>query len=341
MHSSYTYDQMDELWSQLEAHGESEGILHGRKYIRLGIENENGFRLSCCFPEKNFELLIELSPASIFDNYNFPDWKGMIFELVTLDVPVKNSTHLSLKLKNREYRDVFISLCADLAVDLTEIHEDKREASLAAFLDRWTNFFERFGFRGLSAERQRGLFGELYWLRILIDNGIPCITAFNAWKGCEKGYHDFELNGQVVEIKTTMSKEPRKVRINNERQLDDKGFISLHLLVLTLTKSDKGGESLPDLVQSLITKASAVVGGRRKFDQCLKLAGYLETQAYLYKDTYTVKKKELFKVEDGFPRITQLPAGLGDISYSLVVSSANNFLSSSDEYLAIIRKAIQ
>ncbi len=264
----------------------------------------------------------------------------MKFEHVKLPVPEKDSVHLSLKLENREYRDVFTSLCADLSGDLVEAVDDKREIVLAAFLDRWTKFFERYGLRGLSPEKQRGLFGELIWLRTLFGKDIGSITALNSWKGCERGYHDFEINGQVVEVKTTMTKEPRRVRISNERQLDDRGLISLHLLVLTLIKSENGGESLPDLVDSIMTAVASAPGGRRRFEQCLSAAGYLDIHTHLYTDTYMVKKEELLKVEEGFPRITDIPDGLGDIRYSLVVSAASSFLSDTDDYLALVRGAM-
>jgi len=174
-------------------------------------------------------------------------------------------------------------------------------------------------------------------LRTLLEKDIGCITVLNAWKGCERYYHDFEVNGQVVEVKTTMTKEPRKVRINNERQLDGTGLVSLHLLVLTLIKAENGGESLPDLVESVMFAVSSAPGGRRKFEKCLKAAGYLDSHTHMYTDSYTVKKEELFRVDEGFPRITDIPDGLGDIRYSLIVAAAGNFLSDIDEYLALVR----
>ena len=84
------------------------------------------------------------------------------------------------------------------------------------FLERWTSFFERSGTEGLSANRQRGLFGELFWLDKMIVSGISSYIALNSWKGCQRSFHDFEINGMVVEVKSTMTKNPVKVTINNE-----------------------------------------------------------------------------------------------------------------------------
>ena len=60
MGASHMNDKMSELWFQLEAEGERDGLARGRKYKRLDIKNETGFRISCYFPEKSLELLIEV-----------------------------------------------------------------------------------------------------------------------------------------------------------------------------------------------------------------------------------------------------------------------------------------
>lgn len=335
MDSSLMDEQLREIWSELEVESDESG--RRRKYRRLDIENETGFRLSCYFPEKYLELLIEVDPSRKVEDYFFPNWKGMEFDLLQLDVPEKDSKHLCLRLKNREHKDVFITICSDLAEDLKKVSFDKREVALAAFLDRWTRFFERFSNEGLSPEMQRGLFGELWWLRRLLDNEINCAVALNSWKGCGREYHDFEINGQVVEVKTTMTKEPRKVQINNERQLDNKGLMSLHLLVLTLVRSDEGGESLLEIVSSIKERVLLVAGGLRRFEQCLWEAGYLDVHAHLYKTTYTIKKEELFRVSDGFPRIIDMPGGLGDIRYSLLIGAVSDYLVDTDEYLTKVK----
>lgn len=183
MGSSEMDIKLMEIWSQLEIDGENEGSGRRRKYKRIDIENETGLRLSCYFPEKYLEFLIEVDPSRKMEDYCFPNWKGMKFDLLQLDVPEKGSKHLCLRLENLEHKDVFISICSDIADDLKEVLSDKREAALSVFLDRWTRFFDRFGNEGLSPEKQRGLYGELCWLRRLIENGINGVVALNSWKG--------------------------------------------------------------------------------------------------------------------------------------------------------------
>lgn len=341
MDSLYLYDKLDRCWSTLEEEGRKEGLAHGRKYSRLDLKDETGFRLSCCFPDRSLELLIELEQAHVFSEFSFPDWKGMRFELINLSVPAINSNHLSLKLEHGEFRDIFTVLCADLANDLLYATSDTRMLVLASFLNRWTNFFEKYGQKGLSSERQRGLFGELYWLRKLLENDIGCMCAINAWNGCEKGYHDFKIGGLTVEVKTTISKEPRRVFINNERQLDDRGLTSLHLLVLSLIMSDGGGETLPEIIDSILLAISDYPFEKMKFQQCLINAGYLDIHKSIYLNTYTIKKEELFIIKEGFPRIIDMPNGLGDIKYSLTIAAAKSYLFDINKYLEQIKETLQ
>jgi len=258
----------------------------------------------------------------------------MKFDLVSLNVPVKKTKHLALQLENNEHVDVFVTLCTELADVLQDIEDSiERRREINEFLTRWSLFFQHYSIRGLSPEKQRGLVGELLWLKRLLKGGLDCAEVIDSWKGCGRAYHDFDVNGHVVEVKTTLSKEPRKVFINNERQLDDTGLVSLHLHALSLIKSGSGGDTLPDTVYSIRELLSSNSNCRNQFEKSLIKAGYMDTQADLYKDSYTVKKEELFEIRDEFPRITELPSGLGDIKYSLVLSACRDYACDIDEYI--------
>ena len=157
-----------------------------------------------------------------------------------------------MQLKTDEPLEVFLSVCADLVrqFELATTPADRKKTFIS-FLENWARFFSKAGNKGLSKTDQQGLYGELNWLKFIIQNDVEKGAALNAWKGCERNYHDFEVSGEVVEVKTTKSKAPRKVWISNERQLDDTGLNSLHLLVLTLVISESGGQTLPELVAEI------------------------------------------------------------------------------------------
>ena len=197
---------------------------------------------------------------------------------------------------------------------------------------RWGRFFEKCGPDGLSASEQRGLFAELLWIERLLEHDLDPGSAVASWKGCDRGYHDFDLDGRVVEVKSTMTKEPRHVRISNERQLDDRGLVSLHLYVATLHSSEGGGTTLPELVERLrlrLASASALP----RLERSLVTAGYLDGHAARYDAHYVVKAEELFEVTPGFPRIVELPQGTGRLRYTVEISACSQFEIQAPEYL--------
>lgn len=332
-----TFEILKEIWVEIEKKLISPDGAHQRNYRRLDLEKETGIRLGCTSPGSVWELLIEAGSYGGNISLEFPKWKGMDFEVLTLDVPKRDTTHIRLFLEQRENRDIFVTVCADLVQALDGcLTNESRRSEIADFLTRWSRFFERYGQEGLSSEEQRGLYGELRWLQHMVHAGIEPLAAVNSWKGCRRNYHDFEANGHVVEVKTTMTKEPRKVQINNERQLDDRGLISLHLFILTLAKSSGGGVTLPDLVHSL----RGFFSGKPvayTFEHSLREAGYLDIHAHLYNSSYSAIKEDLFRVREGFPRITDVPQGLGDLCYTVVLAACGHFKCELSEYFQLLK----
>ena len=129
----------------------------------------------------------------------------------------------------------------------------------------------------------------------------------------------------MVEVKTTMTKEPRSVRISNERQVDDRGLDSLHLCVLTLHRVNSGGTSLPGLIGSIRDSLSGHVSALSSLEKGLKEAGYLDAQGHIYTSGYIRRKQEAFRIEEGFPRIVDVPGGVGGLSYTLTISACSAY----------------
>jgi hypothetical protein len=341
MGSAAMPEQLLNIWKELENPPGPENPAQKRRVRRLNLEKETGLRLSCHFPRKSWELLIEVGSNIDMLDISGPNWSGMAFEYIEIDMPVLGTSHICLRLDNPEHREVFTAVCSDLAEELMDITSPPaRTKALIEFFERWSRFFESFKMNGLTPEHQRGLFGELWWMRRLLDQNISSQRVVNSWKGCERGYHDFEIDGRVVEVKTTVSKEPRRVHINNERQLDDRGLVSLHLFAASLIRSESGGESLPELISSIREKLLIESVSLRKFEHGLTATGYLDLHSHLYTASYTLKYEELFHVRSGFPRITEVPGGLGDLNYSLTIGACKSFLVDINEYFQHLHESI-
>jgi len=326
---------IDNMWLTIEERINRNNYTNRRVYQRLDLEGEAGIRLGMVTPGNVRELLIQLAPN---DKANFvpPRWAGMGFEIIMLDIPDKGTRHIRLYLAKPEYKSIFTTVCADIINSLIGIEKSgDRTVKLSACLDKWSSFFQKYGLEGLSKEAQRGLFGEIFWIQRLISSGMDKFRAIESWYGCRGGYHDFEFNKIVVEVKTTISKEPRRIRINNERQLDDRGFDGLFLYVLTLHPVLSGGMTLPELIGTVRSSLSGDISAEASFEQSLRDAGYIDVHEPLYDGRYIVKVEEIFRVNKGFPRIIDLPSGTGDISYSLMISACSEFLVDLDNAIKI------
>jgi len=319
-------ETIDSIWKTIEEKIKQGSYADKRVYQRLDLERETGIRLGVMAPGDIRELLIQLAPTDKAD-FAPPKWVGMRFEIIMLDVPDKGTRHIRLYLNKPEHRSVFTTVCADIVDTLLEVVKpEHRTVQLLACLEKWSRFFQKHGVEGLSKEAQRGLFGEISWLQKLLAAGMDECKAVESWQGCRRGYHDFEFGGRIVEVKTTISKEPRRIRINNERQLDDRGFDEMFLYVLTLHPALSGGRGLPEMINTVRSILSGNIAARELFEQSLRDAGYLDVHATLYDAGYIVKTEEAFRVREGFPRIIDLPSGTGDISYSLTISACSDFL---------------
>ena len=321
-----------EIWEQLLAKS-SDDDPGARIYQALG-NTAVGVRASVIPVSSTLELLVEVDREWL-GTAKLPEWRGMSFDRLRMEIPPRTENHqLVLSLRDEDQKQIFLAFCNDLVTSLEgATNAEKRIGRIEEGILRWGRFFEKCGPEGLSVNRQCGLFGELVWLERLLDTGLETSKAVGAWKGCERDYHDFDLNGRIVEVKTTMSKEPRQIVISNERQLDERGLVSLNLLVLSLRKAMGGGDSLPCKVKTIRKFLKSYPAALLRFEECLINAGYLDQHEQLYKWQFIIAEESLFEVRDGFPRLVDLPDGIGRLTYSVVLSSCRSFEVAMDQYL--------
>ena len=153
-------------------------------------------------------------------------------------------------------------------------------------------------------------------------------------KGGERAYHDFQFANRVIEVKSTSSKEPKKVRISNEKQLYDDGIDSLQLLATSLTTVE-GGVRLIDVFDELSAILSEEdITHDKLLIQIIKY-GLLPEDFIKYQTGYNVSQRQYFVVEEGFPRIIICPEGVGDLKYSITVNTCHAFDLTEEEALGV------
>lgn len=229
-------------------------------------------------------------------------------------------------LGDRAHIDLFETLCRDV-VTAAEAATDQKAALQRAVRRtmRWHHLLRGGGSRGLSLEEQRGLVGELAFLRDLAEL-IGALPAVEAWRGPEESAKDFELPGLYIECKARRSAAHPKVRISSEAQLMD---ISDALLFLRVQDVDTAlqaeGMNLTEHVALTSRFFENDVAAQDIWDQRLFGTGY-DPEEVEEKRTWHLGSVRMFEVREGFPRVVPpLPQGVEDLSYTVRLDACVDF----------------
>jgi putative PD-(D/E)XK family protein DUF4420 len=273
---------------------------------------------------------------------NLPRMRGCETKFARLPEDQADKVSLCVFLNESRFTDVFTSLSEDLAAHLESVQGDAVVVgALVGRLQRWQKFLQRNP-EGLGEDAQRGLFGELWFLGQYLIPAVGALEAVRSWKGPEKGIHDFQLRSLSIEIKTTIAKQHTKFLVSSERQLDSSNVHRLILFHVAVEASRMGPVTLPSLVRSVREDLSQVAEARDLLEDLLLDAGYLDRHEPLYANTsYHTRGFHAFDVRDGFPRLTEegMPPGVGDLSYSVVISSCMPFTIDDTEFRRLVKES--
>ncbi len=220
------------------------------------------------------------------------------------------------------HTDIFAVLCEDLIQAVAAI--DKEEVLLRVLKQRfikWQNLFEKLHSAGLSIQEQKGLYGELFLLRLLLKNLSNTNYLLNSWLGMLASPQDFYYQKfWALEVKTTEA-NTEAISISSEFQLDEILFENLILIHISLvTNVQQQGESLTMLVKSISDLLQNDMVATHLFKQKLLDVGYYDLHKNQYKNTYYhVLATDAYTVKDDFPRITpqHLKIGVSKVTYQI------------------------
>ncbi len=317
---------IDDIWRSLEAGGTGQTPEPGVTVRRIDPAAPDGLFAGIRRPSGTRMLLLQIpSPPRPADGPMVRS-RGFITAVTRFSADPSH-LHLSIESENPSFNEVFGYVASDVAGHV--LQRPAMSLAVSSFLsrlDRWKRFFESAGGEELSQIAAQGLVGELIFLRdfVLPESATPEAAVF-AWALPEPLSKDFQFRAGAVEVKCSATREHTKVRITGERQLDDTGFASLYLLAVLLEKVSSQGFSLPETVESV---RDAMGDGRARglFDERLVAYGYLDAHASRYEQRYMLQRTRAFQVRDGFPRVpSELPEGVGDLSYTIVLSACSAF----------------
>lgn len=331
----------EELFSTWTKLTEATPSQTGMQRIRLNIDAAADIFACIFWPSRRPGLLIEGEGSYRPVGDRIPTCRGvrMVHEILPSPEP---RTLLRVMLEEEDLSDIFAVMSADL-VSATATQPSAASA-LRRCIDRlcmWQGLFEKIPAEGLSEDRQRGLLGELLVLESLFLPRVSEIEAIDAWTGPDPAHQDFIRGGLAVEVKTSLAKRHARIQIANEKQLDDRPHEVLLLAFLRLDESAAHGDSLPAAVARVRQRVGGAPGAAQVLDDRLALSGYLDVHAPRYiRNRWQCSERRYFRVAGDFPRLTEanLPAGVGDIRYSIIADDLGEHEMLEAEVSAIVGK---
>lgn len=305
-----------DIWRELE----SEPAVRGTYRRRVHPEAVADLYLVIHKPDNVRGLLVDVD-LSHDELGDLPSGRGIELRWV----PKASGQAIELVLSRQADGDLFDALVIDVALAAARGGDERDAASrVAARVRRWQTFL-RESSTGLSEERQRGLYGELYLLLRLLAPVLGIEKALAAWTGPSGAPQDFSFGTLAVEAKATIAKQHQHIRIASERQLDTTALNELVLFHLSVDGREGAGETLPDLVDAV--RAQTPSAAAAALEDGLFEAGFLDAQRALYRLGYTPRAANLFRVSEGFPCLVEAdcPLGVGDVRYSIAVSALAPF----------------
>lgn len=328
--------KIDQIWEQLENDNSfSHGLLF-RRYsgsvlpdVFVAIQNPEKCR--CIAASINNDVPVDLSVYSNLRDINV--------ELIP-DENKPDKSILLFKLLNNQHKDIFSVLCEDLIASISSLtDESKLVRELINRFGKWKSLFDKASSQELSPEEQRGLFGELFFIGKFLQNNQGFLNVVNSWVGCEKSVRDFQSGVWSVEVKTTSGNNHQKIHISSERQLDTTNLENLFLYHLSLEARQQSGETLNQIVDSILEILISDFAALTRFKNKLLTGGYFDHHRQLYESAgYFVREDTFYRVENDFPRIEEkdVRQGVGDVKYSIIISGCSGFTVPEQEVFQII-----
>lgn len=329
--------KINSIWNELE---QDTSVIEG-----LIIRRYSGTFLPDVFiglkvPEQYRCIVANIKASSEINLIPYSNLKDILIELK--ESQTETDKQVIIKLLNQRHRDIFSVLCEDLMESIKDI--SGKETLIKELLNRfekWKSLFDKFSPKGLTPQEQRGLYGELFMLRKFININSDKNYSVNTWVGCSGEIRDFQHAEWGIEVKTTHGNNHQKVQISNERQLDTNNLKNLFLYHLSLDTRHGSGESLNQIVDAILNMLEDDMVAQNRFINKLMEAGFFENHRSFYsKEGYYIRQEKFYLVNGDFPRIEEkeIRAGVGDVSYTLVLAQCGNYILNEDEVFAKIMK---
>lgn len=311
----------------------------GKNVVRKQVDSIHGLN---CFVgligvtgARMFQVELDMT-APVHSNF-LKKFRGVEIQAIPSS---QSQVEYTIILLDKELTDLFTMFIKDIIEKLNPVTESQQALILInQGINYWKKLFSRATEELLSAEKQRGLFGELSFLRLLLQNSSNHHEVIHSWRGSENANQDFTRNRNAVEIKTTKANNP-SVHISNELQLDFTVWDYLFLGLISVTETTGNQNSLADIIEEIKDLLNHDTELIRGFETKLENAGVSSDMVENYNEiSYSVTSRRFFRIQEGFPVI--LRGNLHDeaiynVKYQIDISSCGSFEIQEDDVINTI-----
>ncbi len=233
----------------------------------------------------------------------------------------------SLTLTSKEQEDVFITMCGDMISYSSTAADGKRALALLLLrYNAWLKLLQHKTSALLSANEQKGLLGELLYLKEKIESGLSPSDALAGWVGPDGADQDFVYEDGWHEIKTT-GVSSAKVTISSVEQLDcDPPGELIVMRVDKCAPAHAGAFTLRGLIHQIMNLITSNIGTADDFVLKLGSVGYIDMPEY-DQQNFVFSSRQIYAVEDSFPRITRkdIPTEIVNLKYTLGIPGLSSW----------------
>ncbi len=250
---------------------------------------------------------------------------------------VEDTSHhtINLELTDPEMSEAFLDVCKDIIAQLQRVPPESSRRAFILRLQRWARLFNNVNSK-MSHIVQQGLIGELQCLRKLLVLEHSPASVLASWTGPDGGIHDFSIGSYDVEVKTHAGAGSLKVIISSADQLMLTDERPLYLYAVVMIASQDGGQTLTQFVDETRELLDSPID-RMVFDTKLAGLGYSGTERYTEK--WRTGPTHIYRIEDGFPRITRdmISPSISAVHYGVDLTNCDEFEVSFDEFERQVR----
>lgn len=329
------FDELITAWRALGSASSSDGLL------TIPIISKSPIKVLAgrIYPN-NFEAVLFDFLDVDATQVDMPKGKG--FEVSVVKGVDDSPRYVALVRDQVGNLDLFTAMSVDVVKSVVDFpaanHQDRYESFLTR-VRAWQEFMSSRPSGMLTGDEEIGLIGELLVLEKFLISGVRADGVLTAWKGPDRGIHDFAFSAQCdFEVKSSVSMGSFVAKVASLEQLMPPSYGPLYFVGCQLLLSDHGF-TLPDLIARVRDRLDGNHSALSTLNFKLIKVGYLDAKSDQYKRRFAEQAFRVHEVCDSFPRLTRVnvPIGLVQATYEITVEGIDLPIHSLNELASTLR----